>query len=66
MSPNVNIPLPQLPKAPKGPPAFGSDQAAGMQQRKSASANAAFQPSVLGSQAAPSASNLGGKTLLGQ
>lgn len=66
MSPNVNIPQPQMPKAPAGPIAFGSDRASGMQQKKQASSAAAFQPSMLGSQASPSPSGMGGKTLLGQ
>lgn len=66
MSPNVNIPQPQLPQAPRGPIAFGSDRASGMQQKKQASTASAFQPSVLGSNASPSTGQMGQKTLLGQ
>ena len=53
-------PAPNIPDAPPPPPMFGERQAGKKQRPKSQ------QPTFLGSEAIPQASQLGSKTLLGQ
>lgn len=64
MSPSINIPTPQMPKAPPPPPMYGANAAAGMRQKKQAAMDQSAFGSFLGTQAPQSPT--GGKTLLGQ
>lgn len=64
MGPSINLPTPQTPKPPPGPPMYGANAAAGMRQKKQALSNESTFGSFLGTQAPQSPT--GGKTLLGQ
>lgn len=65
MSPSINIPPPQLPAKPTGPPIYGASSASAMQGKKKAGMEAGAFGSFLGS-AAQAPASTGSKTLLGQ